>query len=42
MPTKAKLIENSAGELYWNQAEPLGLPKVTSHTAGERKVNVTD
>jgi hypothetical protein len=32
MPTKPMVMENSAGEVYGNQAEPLGLPSVASHT----------
>ena len=35
-------IENSAGEVYGNQADPLGLPNVASHTDGDSTVSSTD
>ena len=38
MPTKPIVIENSAGEVYGNSAEPFGLPSVASHTDGETTV----
>src|SRR5664279_5130571 len=36
------VIENSAGELFGNQADPFGLPNVTSQTEGETTVSATD
>jgi hypothetical protein len=32
------VIENSAGEVYGNSAEPFGLPSVASHTDGDTTV----
>ena len=42
MPTKPMVIENSAGLVYGNSAEPLGLPSVASHTDGETTVSTTE
>ena len=42
MPTKPIAIENRAGEVYGNSAEPLGLPSVASHTDGDTTVSATD
>ena len=36
------VIENSAGEVYGNSAEPFGLPSVASHTDGDTIVSSTD
>ena len=41
MPTNARVIENSAGEVYGNGALPLALPRVASHTDGLSTVSVT-
>src|SRR5690606_2127351 len=42
MPANAIAIENSAGEVYGNQAEPAGLPSVASHTDGDTTVSPTE
>ena len=42
MPTKPMVIENRAGEVYGNSAEPLGLPSVASHTDGDTTVSATE
>ncbi len=42
MPTKPMVIENSAGLVYGNSAEPLGLPSVASHTDGDTTVSTTE
>ena len=42
MPTKPMVIENSAGLVYGNSAEPFGLPSVASHTDGETTVSTTE
>jgi DNA polymerase-3 subunit epsilon len=42
MPTKPIVIENSAGEVYGNSAEPFGLPSVASHTDGDTTVSATE
>src|SRR5690606_25228358 len=42
IPTKPIVIENSAGDVYGNQAEPFGLPSVASQTDGDRTVSTTE
>ena len=41
-PKKASDIENRAGDVYGNGAEPLALPSTASQTDGESTVNTTD
>ena len=40
IPRNASVIENSAGEVKGNQAEPAGLPRVASHTDGDTTVQM--
>ena len=35
-------MEKRAGEVYGNNAEPVGFPRVVSHTEGETAVSITD
>ena len=42
IPTKPMVIENSAGEVYGNGADPAGLPSVASQTEGESTVSTTE
>lgn len=42
MPTKPIVIENSAGEVYGNGAEPAALPSVSTHTDGDSTVNTSE